>query len=50
MQITRPQLVVALAVLATLMLAFTIWAVIGLSTGGGVQLGPIREAPAPSAR
>jgi hypothetical protein len=50
MYVTRHQLAAVLAVLATLMLAFTIWAVIGLSTGRGVQLGPIREAPAPSSR
>jgi hypothetical protein len=50
MHITRHQLVVIVAVLVTLFALFSIYAVVGLTAGGGVGGGPVQETPASHAR
>jgi hypothetical protein len=47
MRLPRSRLALALGVVAVVVLAFAVTASVGLSTGGGVHLGPVRVAGPP---
>ena len=47
MRLPRSRLVLALAVIAAIVVASAITAAVGLSTGGGVGLGPVRQTGPP---
>lgn len=47
MRLHRSRLALALGVFAVIVLAFSVTAAVGLSTGGGIHLGPVRDVGPP---